>query len=133
MAHTSSRRPAKSDSMTPVDKDLFGGAQVRALRRKRHLTQDQLAQATGVSRSAVAQWETGRSRFSGKARLIAKALDVPVEQLRGAEAGDHRQPGQGVSAMSESELRLLRDYRKLGLEDRACVLRIVLGLARMEA
>ena len=118
--------------MAQVDKDLYGGAQVRALRRKRHLTQDQLAQATGVSRSAVAQWETGRSRFSGKARLIAKALDVPVEQLRGAELPQDAHTSPSVAAMSDAEQKLLRDYRRLGAEDRACVLKIVLGLARAE-
>ena len=61
---------------------VSAGERIKTLRRSRGWTQDQLAQATGVSRSAVAQWETGRAGFGAKARLIAEALDVPVRQLQ---------------------------------------------------
>ena len=40
------------------------GARIRALRRARGLTQDRLASSTGVSRSAVAQWESDRAGHS---------------------------------------------------------------------
>ena len=37
------------------------GERIRAARQERGWTQEQLAEAVGVSRSAVAQWETGRA------------------------------------------------------------------------
>ncbi|HEX2942493.1 MAG TPA: helix-turn-helix transcriptional regulator, partial [Rhodopila sp.] len=37
------------------------GARIRAVRQDRGITQDDLARQVGVSRSAVAQWETGRA------------------------------------------------------------------------
>ncbi len=58
------------------------GARIRAARAERGWTQDALAEAVGVSRSAVAQWETDRA---GQVRdtlpRIAAALGVSVEYL----------------------------------------------------
>jgi transcriptional regulator with XRE-family HTH domain len=105
------------------------GARIRTLRRARGWTQEELARATGVSRSAVAQWETGRAGFNAKIRVIAHALDVSLRELQpgervelGALARDQRQP-------SNDEAMLLRLFRELGRDDQACMLRLVRRLA----
>ena len=56
------------------------GARIRMARRERGLTQDDLADQVGVSRSAVAQWETGRTgQITGNLSRIADVLEVNVE------------------------------------------------------
>jgi transcriptional regulator with XRE-family HTH domain len=83
------------------------GTRIRDVRKGRNWTQDQLAVAVGVSRSAVAQWETGRAgQVTGNLTRIAATLDVGVE-----------------------ELELLRLYRGCSFEDRQLVLRTVRRLS----
>lgn len=55
---------------------------ISALREKAELTQEQLADACGVDKTAVSHWENGVAR-PGLLRLnaIAKALDVTVDDL----------------------------------------------------
>ena len=58
------------------------GTRIRMARRERGLTQDDLADQVGVSRSAVAQWETGRTgQITGNLSRIADVLEVNVEYL----------------------------------------------------
>ena len=99
------------------------GARIRALRQARGLTQDGLAAACGVSRSAVAQWETDRAgQLRGNISRIAEALDASVEHLlHGATPMD---PATG------DELAMLRLYRSCDPEDRAFLLRTAHKLAR---
>lgn len=105
------------------------GERVRAFRRARGWTQDQLAQATGVSRSAVAQWETGRAGFTGKLRAIAEALEIPARQLQTGTAVEiPRRFGESVP-ISEQEVTLLRHFRELDSNDQACLLRVAQKLA----
>jgi len=66
------------------------GPLVRARRREAGLTQQQLAEAVGVSRQTVISVETGDYAPSVYLALkVARALDTSVEQLWGAsdEAG----------------------------------------------
>ena len=66
---------------TPSDPAQIG-ARIKEVRQERGWTQDQLAQAVGVSRSAVAQWETGRAgQITGNLTRIAANLEVGVEFL----------------------------------------------------
>jgi len=58
------------------------GARIRTAREEQGWTQDQLAEAVGVSRSAVAQWETGRAgQVTTNLTRVAEALGVGVEHL----------------------------------------------------
>jgi transcriptional regulator with XRE-family HTH domain len=99
------------------------GARLRALRRTRGMTQDQLAVACDVSRSAVAQWETDRAgQLRGNITRIADALACSVEYLLQGE----RPHGQGTG----DEMALLRLYRECDPEDRAFLLRTAQKLAR---
>ena len=102
------------------------GTRIRAARIDRGLTQDELAGHVGVSRSAVAQWETGRTgQVTGNLSRIAGALEVNVEFLMyGDDTRAAREVGQG------DELALLRLYRECDPEDRQMLLRTARRLAR---
>jgi len=96
------------------------GARIRALRRARGLTQDELAAACDVSRSAVAQWETDRSgQLRGNISRIADALGTSIEHLL-----------HGSHAATGDELAMLRLYQACDAEDRAFLLRTAHKLAK---
>ncbi len=104
------------------------GERMRLLRRARGLTQDELARATGVSRSAVAQWETGRAGYGNRIVRVADVLGVAVRELKltgdGARVGDG-DPGR----ISRDEATLLDHFRELDSADRACLLLLARRLA----
>src|SRR5271165_3988952 len=90
------------------------GARIRTAREDLGWTQDQLAAAVGVSRSAVAQWETGRAgQVTTNLTRIADVLEVGVEYLMYGD--DKRAPAE---ARQGDELALLRLYRECSAEDR---------------
>ena len=102
------------------------GHRIRTTRVERGWTQDQLAAEVGVSRSAVAQWETDRAgQIRGNLSRIAEALSVSVEYLLHGAAT--RTP---ISATSGDELALLRLYRACDAEDRQFLLRTARKLAK---
>ena len=102
------------------------GARIRAARNGLGQTQDQLAMAVGVSRSAVAQWETGRAgQVTGNLTRIASVLSVPVEFLMFGE--DKHATGQAAG----DEIAMLRLYRACSGEDRQFLLRTAKRLARI--
>jgi transcriptional regulator with XRE-family HTH domain len=102
------------------------GARIRALRLAGELTQEQLAAACGVSRSAVAQWETDRAgQLRGNISRIAAALGASVEFVLEGE----RPP----SGLTGDELAMLRLYRACDAEDRTFLLRTARKLAEPTA
>lgn len=73
-----------SEGAAPVP---AAGGRLRIKRLAQGLSQEQLAQASGVSRQAIAGMESGRWAPSLKVALaIARALDASVEDLFGTEA-----------------------------------------------
>lgn len=101
------------------------GARIRTVRRERGWTQDELAQAVRVSRSAVAQWETGRAgQLIPNLARIAEVLGVGVEFLT------HGNAKRAVAeAATGDELAMLRLYRECAPEDRQILLRTARRLA----
>lgn len=103
------------------------GARIKTAREDQGWTQDQLAEAVGVSRSAVAQWETGRAgQVTTNLTRVASALGVGVEYLM--YGLDKRAPGQPHSG---DELAMLRLYRECAPEDRQILLRTARRLAKL--
>lgn len=101
------------------------GARIRAARQEQGWTQDELAAAVGVSRSAVAQWETGRAgQVTANLTRVAAALGIGVEHLMYGR--DKLSPGQIGSG---DELALLRLYRECSPSDRQLLLRTARRLA----
>ena len=100
------------------------GARIRTARLARGWTQDQLAAAVQVSRSAVAQWETDRAgQLRDNLGRIAEALDISVEGLL------NREPSRG-GQMAGTEVALLRLYRECTPDDQSMLLRLARKLAR---
>jgi transcriptional regulator with XRE-family HTH domain len=92
------------------------GARIRALRRSQGMTQDDLAVACDVSRSAVAQWETDRAgQLRGNFTRVAEALSTTVEYLLQGQ-----RPNSDITG---DELALLRLYRDCDDADRQFLLR----------
>ena len=84
--------PTKDISLAPAAL----GSRLRALRRKRHLTLEQLAGATGLNRGYLSRLENGEKSPSIATTLkLAKALEVPTAALFG-------------EAVEETDLHLVR-------------------------
>jgi transcriptional regulator with XRE-family HTH domain len=101
---------------------------IRTARLAQGLTQDQLARTVGVTRSAVAQWETGRAgQVGSNLARIARALGTSVAYLLSGEqdAGGTPLPLRG------DEMALLRAYRDCTPEDRALLVRTAVRLTRL--
>src|ERR1039458_8970176 len=101
------------------------GERIRLARQERGLTQEQLAEAVGVTRSAVAQWETGRAgQVTGNLSRIAAVLEVGVEHLMfGDGKAAQQRPARG------DELAMLRLYRDCAPADQQLLLRTARRLA----
>ena len=98
------------------------GVRIRDVRREQGWTQEDLAQAVGVSRSAVAQWETDRAgQVRENLSRIAEALGVSAEFLL---------MGREPQANSADELAMLRLYRDANPEDRQLLLRTARRLVK---
>jgi transcriptional regulator with XRE-family HTH domain len=107
-----------------IDPPETVGTRIRTLRKSLGLTQDQLAAACEVSRSAVAQWETDRAgQLRGNISRIASALGANVETLL-----EGNRPG---GALTGDELALVRLYRACDPEDRSFLLRTARKLAKI--
>jgi transcriptional regulator with XRE-family HTH domain len=64
--------------------EIFDPGKLREARAKQGVSQRMLAGRTGLSRSLIAEVETGkRPPTIGQAELMARALGVPVQALRG--------------------------------------------------
>lgn len=84
--------PTKDTSLAPVAL----GSRLRALRRKRHLTLEQVAGATGLNKGYLSRLESGEKSPSIATTLkLAKALEVPIAALFG-------------EAVEETDLHLVR-------------------------
>jgi transcriptional regulator with XRE-family HTH domain len=102
------------------------GARIAAARSARGWTQGELAAQVGVSRSAVAQWETGRAgQVTVNLSRIAAVLDVGVEYLM--QGADKR---AALDAINAEETAMLRLFRACGADDRQILLRTARRLAR---
>lgn len=114
--------------ITPDAVDL--AARIRAARLAQGLTQDQLARAVNVTRSAVAQWETGRAgQVGSNLARVARVLGTSAAYLLTGE----QEPGAAPLPLRGDEMALLRAYRECAPDDRALLVRTAVRLARLSA
>ena len=88
--------------MEPTKTFLVGaGARIRTARQTLGMTQADLAEAVGVSRSAVAQWETDRAgQVRGNLSRVASVLRVSVAYLVEGDVDRHE---DGAAEMARRE------------------------------
>jgi transcriptional regulator with XRE-family HTH domain len=92
---------------------------IRESRRSLGLTQEQLAQRIGVSRSAIAQWETDRTgQVRANLARVAAVLGVSIGYLLTGETH-----GVELGAETAGERALLNLYRQIQDAGRAELLR----------
>ena len=85
------------------------GDRLREFRKRRGLTQEQLAERVGVSFQQIQQYENGSSRLNAdRLQLVALALDIPVGSL--FDDSDER-------ALTDDEMRLVKGYRFLASDE----------------
>ncbi len=103
---------------------------IKEWRKKRGMTQRELAVIAGVSQNAVSQWETGRSDPSvALYPLVADALRTTVEELSmGKPLTDTEKEPQNSVELTAAEKRLFDVIRELP-EDRRDVACLTAELA----
>ena len=81
---------------------------LRGLRQRAVLSQDQLAERSGVARDTISKLETGRRRaYPTTIRKLAAGLEVEPGLLFGSvEYHDTEPPAEGSSEKLESEKRI---------------------------
>ncbi|MFT8805908.1 MAG: helix-turn-helix transcriptional regulator [Acetobacter aceti] len=97
------------------------GQRIRALRHYAGMTQVGVAAALGLSRSAIAHWETDRDgRVKEYLPRLAELFEVPVEVFLTGMATQ-----EAVVQLTIDEIDLLRLYRSLDVGERLSVQRSI--------
>lgn len=82
------------------------GEIIKQLRKERKMSQEDLAEYIGVQKSAVAKWETGRTKNIKKETLHALAILFGVQP-------SYLLDGKGERLMLDAdEIELIKNYRK---------------------
>jgi transcriptional regulator with XRE-family HTH domain len=106
--------------MTQDEKVFFKalGARIAALRTDSALTQQQLADALGLSQQVVASYEIGRRRVPvSLLSRLARALGVSVEELIGEKAKPgKRGPSPKIQQQLERITQLPKTQQRLVLQ-----------------
>lgn len=87
---------------------------IKEVRKLNHVSQQQLAEIIGVSRSAVAMWETEKSQpDTGNLLAIASYFNVSTDYLLGHEVGGEE---RRAPVLDERESHLLELFGELNNE-----------------
>lgn len=99
----------------PDPVDLAVGGRVRLLRKVKGLSQQALADVTGVTFQQIQKYERGANRISASMlSRISKALDVPISELFGEASASSSAIDEVAAMLSQpGALELLRAYSAL--------------------
>ena len=98
------------------------GERIKEMRRKKKITQVELAQKSGVRQTTISAAETGVNQPSTTTvALIASALGCTVAELLGEDA-PAAAPSDGLTP---TERQLIRDFRALNTQGQEFVLQAV--------
>lgn len=107
------------------------GDRLRAARAARGLTQDELADLIGVTKSAVSAWENDREapsfdKLSGLREHLRTSLDTLVcAETTNGHVGEATLPYGEDSPASRDEVRLLRRVRRLSERRRKALITLL--------
>lgn len=101
------------------------GEKIRAARKERGLTQDELAERIGMNGRHLSRIETGRLSAPKRTLLrIAEGLDIPIEELAAGVASRLSRP-----ALADPELyEQFQAISRMDEEDRKAVKRILAAM-----
>jgi transcriptional regulator with XRE-family HTH domain len=95
--------------------DEFVGEQIRKRRTMLGLTQDQLAQALGISYQQVQKYETGTNRVSaGRLYDISRVLDSGVGAFFDGIEPDREGQDETADRGNRATIELVRNFQSIG-------------------
>ncbi len=128
------RAARAKDARHPVD--VHVGARIRALRKKRGLSQSALGKRIGVTFQQIQKYERGANRVSASALYeIAGLLGVPVAEMfagllsPGGESESADAAARMVLATVPDGALLLEAFAALSERERGAILCVAVGLA----
>lgn len=109
--HSGRQRPSVIDSKGYA-------IRIREFRKQKGFTQPELAEAVGVTKNAVSNWEAGRTRPDlDTIKQLCNALNISSDTLLGIQ-NNHE-------SYSESEIKLIETMRCLMPHDRRMILTLI--------
>lgn len=110
---------------------------LKALRKARGLTQDELAQELGISLQSVINYENGRREPNARAIVaLEQYFGVTAAALLGLEEAAPADPRADELdkplPLSNTETRLLKDFRCLSAENQTTLLRLAAKFAAID-
>ena len=116
----------KTDGVGVCDHKLFYAARIKALRTAARVTQQELAERLGLTRSAILNWETGRTRPDiSNIPALCSALNVPVSEFFAT--------GGTASEWSRQELGLISCYRAMSSQHQRFLMKMARELHQMDS
>jgi transcriptional regulator with XRE-family HTH domain len=101
---------------------------IRTAMQRAHVTQEQVAEACGVTGPAVNQWLTGKTK-NVDPRYLADVAACTNASLNWLMTGKGDPARKARDPLSSAEKQLLQDYRKLPPKVRVEVGRLVRAIA----
>ena len=99
-------------------------------RKDRKLSQQALADLIGVSRSALAQWETSMSRPSlDNLRKMAEILEVSFEWLATGRGNQYLSGSDDVISDSEVDGEIIGQLHRMNLMKKRAILNVMRAMA----
>jgi len=100
---------------------------LRAARKAKGMSQQQLADAIGVSQQAIHQYETDKIEPDiENLKRLADALDVSVDFLVNHETLAHR----SFTVVSDDEFTIIEHYRNMNVTDKRFVKKFINNMVK---
>lgn len=104
-------------------------ATLKTLRKEHRLTQQELADKSGISRSNINTWELGKSLPLPDGLIaLADAFGCTVDYLLGRESEEGVIVVSGDFNLSETEKTLIKDFRLLSSRQQSLISGLVHGM-----
>ncbi len=80
---------------------------LQTIRKKNHMSQEELADLLGVSRQAVSKWENGEGYPEvEKLLILSKKLNISLDSLMAGSLPANEEPQKSASSMIRSSLQM---------------------------
>ena len=83
---------------------------IKEVRTQKNLTQNELANITGLKRYSISDWETGRTEPDIESlKIISRVLNVTLDYLLYNDEIENRQNSE-LTEEEQKELRLVKEF-----------------------